>query len=125
MSSVPLFRGIRAVMVFAEDPETSARWWAEVLSAELHLDRDGTAVYAWLDAGGVEFGFHPVDETRNPRGGSPVPYWSVADLDAARERLLAAGCAHHRGPLDIGDGSGRRIAQVVDPFGTVIGLDGF
>lgn len=74
---------------------------------------------------GIEFGFHPLDERRNPRGGSPVPYWAVDSVDVVRGRLLDAGCVHHRGPLDVGDGSGRRIAQVRDPFGNVIGIDGF
>ncbi|MFI6861114.1 VOC family protein [Streptomyces sp. NPDC050421] len=120
-----MFHGIRTIMVFAEDPETSARWWAATLGTEVHVDDDGTAVYAWLDVAGVEFGFHPLDEQRNRRGGSPVPYWAVTDLDEVRSRLLDAGCTHHRGPLDIGDGTGRRIAQLVDPFGTVIGIDGF
>ncbi|MET8683634.1 VOC family protein [Streptomyces sp. NPDC004732] len=122
-----MFNSIRTIMVFAEDPERSARWWSEVLDAEVHLDVDDAngAVYAWLDVGGVEFGFHPLDEKRNRRGGSPVPYWGVDDVDIVRRRLLDAGCLHHRGPLDVGDGTGRKIAQLIDPFGTVIGIDGF
>ncbi|MFC9228325.1 VOC family protein [Streptomyces decoyicus] len=64
-----------------------------------------------------------LDEQRNKRGGSPVPYWSVDSLETAREMLLGAGCIHHRGPLDVGDG--RKIAQVVDPFGNIIGIDGY
>lgn len=119
--------GIRAVMIFAEDPEKSARWWATVLDTEVHLDVDDNsgAVYAWLDIAGVEFGFHPLDEKRNKRGGSPVPYWAVDDVDAVRQRLLDAGCTHHRGPLDVDEGTGRKIAQLADPFGNVIGVDGF
>ncbi|MFJ2577164.1 VOC family protein [Kitasatospora aureofaciens] len=78
--------------------------------------------YAWVEHDGVELGFHPVDDERNPRGGSPVVYWSVGDVDRAREWLLSAGCEHHRGPLQIEPG--RRIAQLRDPFGTVIGIDG-
>ncbi|WP_245205794.1 VOC family protein [Kitasatospora sp. RG8] len=83
---------------------------------------DAGAVYAWVERGGVELGFHPADDERNPRGGSPIVYWSVDDVDQVRERLLAAGCSHHRGPLRIEPG--RRIAQLIDPFGTVIGIDG-
>jgi predicted enzyme related to lactoylglutathione lyase len=110
-------------MVFADDPEVSARWWGETLGAPVKLDVAGTgAVYAWIEVAGVELGFHPADDDRNPRGGSPVVYWQVDDVDQVRERLLAAGCAHHRGPLVIEPG--RRIAQVRDPFGTVFGLDG-
>ncbi|MEV0476028.1 VOC family protein [Streptomyces prunicolor] len=120
-----MFNGIRTIMFFAEDPEKSAGWWGGVLQAEVHVDVDGDAVYAWLDIAGVEFGFHPLDEKRNRRGASPVPYWAVDDVDAVRRQLLDAGCTHHRGPLDVGDGTGRTIAQLVDPFGNVFGIDGF
>lgn len=54
-----------------------------------------------------------------------MPYWSVTEVDAVRQRLLDAGCTPHRGPLDVGDGTGRKIAQLVDPFGNVIGIDGY
>ncbi|WP_260697009.1 VOC family protein [Streptomyces sp. 130] len=114
-------------MVFTVDPDAAAGWWGSVLDAEVHRDVNEANgdVYAWLDVAGVEFGFHPLDEERNRRGGSPVPYWAVGSVDAVRQRLLDAGCTHHRGPLDVGDGTGRRIAQLRDPFGNVIGLDGF
>ena len=117
-----MFRSVRSVMVFTPDPEQAARWWAGILDSDVHLDRDGDSIFAWLDIADTEFAFHPADDERNPRGGSPVPYWSVDDLSAARERLLTAGCTHHRGPLEVGPD--RRICQIVDPFGTVIGLDG-
>ncbi|MGW2471665.1 VOC family protein [Streptomyces sp. NPDC001665] len=113
-------------MIFTADPAAVASWWGGVLGADVHRNVNEVSgdVFAWLDVGGVEFGFHPLDEGRNPRGGSPVPYWAVDSVDVVRGRLLDAGCVHHRGPLDIGDGSGRRIAQVRDPFGNVIGIDG-
>ncbi|WP_329486739.1 hypothetical protein OG618_08730 [Kitasatospora sp. NBC_01246] len=75
-----------------------------------------------MEIAGVEVGFHPADDERNRRGASPVVHWGVDDLDQVRERLLAAGCAHHRGPLTIAPG--RRIAQLRDPFGTVVGIEG-
>lgn len=117
-----MFRGVRCVMVFALDPEKSARWWADVLNTQVQLNVDGDSVYAWFDLDGVEYGFHPAEDDRNPRGGSPVVYWAVDNLDATRERLLAAGCTHHRGPLRIDEQ--RQICQLTDPFGTIIGLDG-
>ncbi|MGC5400729.1 VOC family protein [Streptomyces sp. DT20] len=117
-----MFQAVRGIMVFTPSPEKAARWWADVLEADVLLDVDGDSVFAWLNVGGTEFGFHPADEERNPSGGSTVPYWAVDDVDGVRARLLEAGCTHHRGPLEIGPG--RRICQIVDPFGTVIGLDG-
>lgn len=66
-----MFNGIRAIMIFAESPEKSARWWGGVLQAEVHLDIDGDAVYAWLNVAGVEFGFHPW--TRIATGAAAAP----------------------------------------------------
>ncbi|EFC80741.1 VOC family protein [Parafrankia sp. EUN1f] len=117
-----MFGPVTTVMTFADDPEKSARWWANQLDADVHLDIDGESVYAWLTVAGVEIGFHQADDDRNPRGGSPVVYWAVTDLDATRRRLLTAGCVHHRGPLNVSEG--RRICQIIDPFGTIIGFEG-
>lgn len=94
----------------------------EIFEAEVKLDINGTSVYAWLDLDGLEFGFHPASPKANAHGRSTVPYWSVEDLDTERKHLLEAGCTHHRGPLDVEPG--RRICQLIDPFGTVFGLDG-
>lgn len=117
-----MFQRVRTVMCFTPSPDTAGQWWSEVLGVELHREVEGESVYTWLDVDGVEFGFHMADEQRNPLGGSTVPYWSVADVAAVRQHLLDAGCTHHRGPLQVVPG--RTICQVVDPFGTVIGLDG-
>lgn len=118
-----MFQRVSTVMTFAIDPEASARWWADVLGADVHLDvdSDSGSVYAWIETAGIEMGWHQADDARNPRGGSPVVYWSVPDLDTARKHLLDAGAVHHRGPLQVTPG--RRICQIVDPFGTVIGLE--
>ncbi|WP_217621369.1 VOC family protein [Streptomyces lunaelactis] len=109
-------------MVFVDNPEAAARWWGEVLDAGIQRDVNGTSVYAWIELDGIEFGFHPASPKNNPHGGSTVPYWAVENVDTVRKRLLDAGCTHHRGPLDVEPG--RRICQLVDPFGTIIGLEG-
>ncbi|HMH91572.1 MAG TPA: VOC family protein, partial [Streptosporangiaceae bacterium] len=88
-------------MTFAQDPEASARWWAQALDARVHLDVNRDSVYAWIEIAGIEYGFHQADDTRNPRGGSPVVYWTVDDLDTARKHLLDVGAVHHRGPLQV------------------------
>jgi predicted enzyme related to lactoylglutathione lyase len=119
-----MFTACTRVMIFSEDPEKSARWWGQVLNVPVHLDIKGASVFAWLDVAGLELGFHMLDQTNNPRGGSVVPYFAVADIDTAMSDLIAAGCTRHRGPYKPDDGTGHRIAQIVDPFGNIIGLDG-
>ena len=111
--------GVRAVMVFVTEPHEAAAWWSSVTGIPARQSGE----FAWLGlADGLELGFHPVDDARNPRGGSPVVYWAVSDLLAARDALLRAGAEQHRGPLEVAPG--RWICQVKDPFDVVVGLDG-
>ena len=78
--------------------------------------------FVFFDANGVEFGSHPADSELNPRGGSPVAYFSVARLNAARRELIELGATPLRGPLAVAED--RAICQLRDPFGNVFGLDG-
>lgn len=111
---------VRAIMIFSADPAGSCAWWGRLLGLPVQTSDGG---FAWLDLPtGVEIGFHPAEPDENPAGASTVPYWSVPDLDDAVRVVVAAGGRHLRGPLSVAPG--RRIAQVVDPFGAVVGLDG-
>ena len=117
-----MFTSVSTVMIFTDDPLKAARWWGELLDTDVFVDKAEDSVYAWLIIGGTEFGWHHAEPDKNPPGGSTVAYWKVADLNAARQQLLDAGCTHHRGPLHVeGD---RWICQIIDPFGTVHGLEG-
>lgn len=111
---------IRAVMFFVDSPRNAGQWYADHVGggAPLHVDGD----FAWFEVGTLEVGFHPSDDDLNPRGASQVVYWQTDDVEAARQRLLSAGCAPHRGPLTVSPD--RQICQVLDPFGNVLGLDG-
>lgn len=117
MSALVRLERITAVMVFADDPEGSARWWADLTGLEVH----GDSGFWWLMAGDTEFGFHPADARKNPAGASTVPYWLTADVDAVVAAVRQHGGHLLRGPLVVEPG--RRIAQVVDPCGAVIGIE--
>jgi predicted enzyme related to lactoylglutathione lyase len=120
-----VIRGIAQIVAFVEDPAAAARFWGEVLEAPFR-PVDGGAL---VEAPFAEIYFHPVDDERassgelkNPWGSSTIAYLAVDDFDAARERLIAAGCVPWRGPIEIE--GGRRICQLRDPYATVWGLDG-
>lgn len=107
-------------MMFIEDPRAAASWWAALLEVgddSIHVDGD----FVRFTADRVEFGFHPADDERNPRAGSPVPYLLASDLAGDMARAIQCGATLHRGPLDVDPG--RTICQLVDPFGTVFGID--
>lgn len=108
-------------MIFAEEPVAVGSWWADLLDCprdRVSFD-DG---FVRFTIGDIEFGFHPIDEEKNPVGRSPVVYLRVEDHSAAIARAESKGAHLHRGPLAIDDS--RSIAQLVDPFGNVFGLDG-
>jgi predicted enzyme related to lactoylglutathione lyase len=112
---------IRAVMIFCEVPSDVALWWAELLSVNSGIVNDDDG-FSWFESGDTEYGFHPADPERNPLGGSPVVYLATPDLQRAMERAITLGATRHRGPLV--DSSDRSIAQFVDPYGNVFGIDG-
>jgi predicted enzyme related to lactoylglutathione lyase len=112
---------VRAVMFFVDEPAVVAHWWADLLECPNDRMRfeDG---FAWFNVGDIEFGFHPSDAEKNSIGGSPVVYLRVDDHSVAVARAESKGARLHRGPLAIDDA--RSIAQMVDPFGNVFGIDG-
>src|SRR5918911_5751871 len=91
---------VRAVMLFADDTHAVAEWWATVFGAVgVKVTEDPQGDFVEFEVDGLEIGVHPADPERNPVGGSPVVYWSVASVESARRRLLEAGATPHRGPL--------------------------
>jgi predicted enzyme related to lactoylglutathione lyase len=108
-------------MIFAEEPKVVGSWWADLLECpDDRVSFEGG--FVWFDVGDIEFGFHPSDAEKNSVGGSPVVYLRVEDHSAAVARAESKGARLHRGPLAI-DAS-RSIAQLIDPFGNIFGLDG-
>ena len=114
------FARVASVMYFVDEPPTAGAWYAKHLFGGISLRED--AGFVWLEVGGVEVGFHPKDEAKNPPGGGAVVYWWVENFVRTREVLLAAGCAAWRGPLRLTQT--RVICQLRDPFGNIMGLEG-
>jgi predicted enzyme related to lactoylglutathione lyase len=110
-------------MLFAADIHAVAAWWAAAFGVErVEVEPDASGDFVFFDAGGLELSVHPADPDKNPLGGTPVVYFSVASLATAREQLIEHGATPHRGPLVVD--AGRSICQLRDPFRNVFGLDG-
>ena len=74
--------------------------------------------YVGFDVGGVEIGLDPHGHQKGLT--APVPYFLVADLDAAVAEVLEAGATLAGEPQSVGGGT--RIATVTDPDGNRLGL---
>ncbi len=70
-----------------------------------------------FSVGGFELGLVP---DAKPGVTGAVPYWGVADAEAAIARLVALGATVHEAVHDVGDGI--RVGSVADPFGNVFAV---
>lgn len=104
-------------MFFVDDVDLAVDWYRRVLDGS--IDHSGLPTVV---AGDVQLGFHPADPKRPAGVGGSVTYCSVDSLDPAIERFADNGAAIYRGPLRIEDG--RRLCQLRDPYGNVLGLVG-
>lgn len=107
---------IASVRICVPDVAASRDWYAQFLNAAPFEDLAGFAAF--------RIGTHRFEIVRadgkNPASvGGTIVYWQVHDLDAMVARAQSLGGRLYRGPLDIG---GVRIAQVMDPHGSVFGL---
>ncbi|MFZ0090838.1 MAG: VOC family protein [Solirubrobacteraceae bacterium] len=73
----------------ADDPERARRFWAELLGSPLR-PRDGSQGEGWqTSAGDPSIGVH--ERGRGPGDTFSLPYFAVADLPAALERVPGLG----------------------------------
>lgn len=109
----PMFLGLRTVIYPAPDLAASKAWYTAVLGIEPYFDQP---FYVGYQVGGYELALDPAADSAL----GAITYWGVADLDAARSALLAAGATARDEVQDVGDGI--RVATVLEPAGAVLGM---
>jgi predicted enzyme related to lactoylglutathione lyase len=88
-----------------------------VYTALLGTPHTNEPYYVGYNVDGFEVGLNPGGE-----GGGPVVFADVADLDATREALLAAGATERDAPRQVAPGA--RVCVLADTEGNPIGLRG-
>jgi predicted enzyme related to lactoylglutathione lyase len=106
------------VILFVLDVHAAASWYAEIFGREVRYENEN---FAYIEAPGVNIGFHPADEKCPGGAGGATPYWNVHDLKMALEFLIARGAKLYRGPAMTTQGA--TVAMLTDPFGCTIGLN--
>lgn len=104
---------IRSVVVPVSDLDAAKAVYTALLGAP-HTDE---SYYVGYNVDGFEVGLNPAGG-----GGGPVAFADVADLDATRETLLAAGATERDAPRPVAPEV--RICVLADPDGNPIGLRG-
>ena len=104
---------IRSLVIPVSDLD-AAKAVYNVLLGSPHTDQP---YYVGYNIDGFEVALNPAGD-----GGGPVAFADVDDLDATREKLLAAGATERDAPRKVAPES--RVCVLVDPDGNPIGLRG-
>lgn len=108
------FGGCRTLVYYVRDPVQTARWFEQTLSARLLYADDDWVALRLFDQG-PQIGLHRADEP-----GAVVPFYDVADIEAALKQLTDAGCTIEHPLTDLEE---VRIAAVRTPDGVILGLE--
>ncbi|KAA8888550.1 glyoxalase [Nocardia colli] len=108
-------KGIKTVLHPVTDLKTATAVYTALLGVPPQIE--GT-YYVGFDIDGHHIGLVP---DGGPQAiTTPVIYWEVSDIEAKLAELTAAGATVKQALRDVGEG--RRVAEVLDPDGNVVGL---
>jgi len=127
MSQASKFLGLRTVVFHVANLDEAKAWYAKAFQVGPYFDEP---FYVGFNVGGFELGLLPqetdsIDSDSNatcqlPNSNSRVTYWGVPDAAAELARLIELGAKPRSEIQDVG--SGIKVADVVDPFGNVLGI---
>ena len=107
--------GLKIVVVPVKDLDAGKAFYGALLGVEPMQD---APFYVGYETSGVHLGLNPHGHEQGMTG--PTYYWTVPDLAATRDSLVAAGGTVLQDATEVG--GGRTIATVADADGNVIGL---
>jgi predicted enzyme related to lactoylglutathione lyase len=111
-------RPVANVFYFVADLQTGIAWYRALLGSD---PVDLQPQLAMFGVGSARLTVHINDDYNTSAGAAgPVAYWDVDDVDAVVADCVGRGGTAHRGPKTIF--TGERLAQVLDPFGNLIGF---
>jgi len=116
-----LFDKIAAVMIHVPDLEAGLDWYQKAF-VEAKRNKLSEFNFELLDLNGVLIEIVNSDQKVSHGASGSVVYWSVADFEATKNHLEKLGATLYRGPMNIEDG--KRMCQMKDPFGNLIGIRG-
>lgn len=107
--------GLRTATYHTPDLSEGKRWYSKVLGVAPYFDQP---FYVGFNVGGFELGLTP---DGGPDARTVVgAFWGVKDINAVYARLLELGAVPRTEVQDVGEGI--RVADVLDPFGNVLGI---
>ena len=100
--------------LYTREPEAVRVFYSALLGWDFQEDETGS--FMILNQGRANGNMITISEDMGDMPSMWLPYFSVADIEAAAERVKALGGAVHMGPLDVGGDIGRFLL-FTDPQG--------
>ncbi|MCK5883244.1 MAG: hypothetical protein KAG61_06110 [Bacteriovoracaceae bacterium] len=116
-----MFKNIKAVFIFTDRPVESALWCSQLFGPSIKIKEDN---FCLIQIGDIELCFHLADSKSPQSTGGSVSYWNVTNFQNTLNKAISLGAKIYRGPLKIEEEDNRWIAQIKDPNGNIIGIDG-
>ncbi len=128
MTNTNFLRGMATVNFWADDVAAARDWYAKLFGIEAYFQMPNAQNPAYIEfrIGDYEHEFGIIDRKyapgqMQPGPGGAIVLWQVDDIDAAFERLIAAGAVEYD-PITKRGETGFVTASVIDPFGNVLGI---
>ncbi len=110
-------KDVSLIIYTTADMAAAKRFFRELIGADPYAD---SPQYVGYKSGDMEIGLVP-----KPSKGEPgtLAYWTVSDIAASVQGLVAAGGTVVQDPTDVG--YGLLVASVREPNGSIVGLRQF
>lgn len=116
MKKILAFQTLR---LHSKDVARSRNWYKNLFDATPIEDQE---TFVSFQIANVCLDIVLADEKSPTSTGGSVGYWLVEDLEYFIEKAEKSGGKIHRGPLIVKE-TQRRIVQIIDPEGNVIGFE--
>jgi predicted enzyme related to lactoylglutathione lyase len=113
-----MFQSFSHIMMFVTDFDRALSWYTEVLGCKVNFSHAPHYASLRHDEAGVNIALHPTEEGSADVGHGPMPYFTVADIDAARTQLADRG-------VKVGElksEGGAKFATFWDSEGNALGI---
>jgi predicted enzyme related to lactoylglutathione lyase len=105
---------VSLIIYTVADPEKAKTFFTELIGADPYVD---SARYIGYKNGDLEIGLVPDKDQTSPNA---LPYWTVSDIAASVQALVAGGGTVVQEIKNVG--YGLLVASVKDPNGAIVGL---
>lgn len=116
-----MFKSLSTVLIFVIDIKQSRDWYCNFLDL---IPVEDYHNFVSFQIGTTFLNLHLADTLSPISTGGSVAYWVVDNLDVAIQKAINLNGRLYRGPLKVKEISGT-MAQIIDPFGNVFGLEAY